>query len=152
MARISEQASADDSDAYRRSVAGFAALGYLWVIGCFVLALVLLVWSLYAMGHGRFKGFHVALLIVACGLLWTSVRALWFRLEAPQGVTLTQADAPALFKALERIRKKIKGPAIDHVLLDGSFNASISQIPRWGLLGGATNYLTIGLPLLLAVK
>ena len=151
LARISEQACADDSDAYRRSVAGFAALGYLWVMGCFVLAIVLLAWSLYAMSQDRFKGFHVALLIAAVGLLWTSSRALWFRLEAPQGAILTEADAPALFKALERIRKKIKGTAIDHVLLDGSFNASISQVPRWGLLGGATNYLTIGLPLLLAI-
>lgn len=151
LVRISEQASADDSDAYRRSVAGFAALGYLWVLGCFVLAMALLVWAIYAMGHGRFKGFHVALLIAAGGLLWTSLQALWCRLEAPQGATLTPADAPALFKALERIRKKIKGPVIHHVLLDGSFNASISQIPRWGLFGGATNYLTIGLPLLLAI-
>lgn len=151
LVRTSEQASADDSDAYRRSVAGFAALGYLWVIGCFVLAMVLLAWSLYALGRGRFKGFHVAVLMAAGGLLWTSLRALWFRLEAPQGAILTQADAPALFQALERIRKKIKGPAIHHVLLDGSFNASISQIPRWGLLGGATNYLTIGLPLLMAI-
>jgi len=151
LVRTSEQASADDSDAYRRSVAGFAALGYLWVIGCFVLASVLLVWSLYAMGHDRFKGFHTALLIAAGGLLWTSLQALWFPLEAPQGAILTEADAPALFQALERIRKKIKGPAIHHVLLDGSFNASISQIPRWGLLGGATNYLTIGLPLLMAI-
>ena len=151
LVRISEQASADDSDAYRRSVAGFAALGYLWVVGCFVLAIVLLGWTLHAMANGRLKGFHVALLIAAGGLLWTSLRALWFRLEAPQGAILTQADAPALFQALERIRKKIKGPAIDHVLLDGSFNASISQIPRYGLFGGATNYLTIGVPLLMAI-
>lgn len=151
LVRISEQASADDSKAYRRSVAGFAALGYLWVIGCLVLAVVLGAWGIYAMGHGRFRGFHVALLIAAAGLLWTSSRALWFRLEAPQGAILTEADAPALFQALERIRKKIKGPAIDHVLLDGSFNASISQIPRYGLFGGATNYLTIGLPLLMAI-
>lgn len=151
LVRVSEQASADNSQAYRRSVAGFAALGYLWVVGCFVLAVALLVWAAGAMVQGRIKGYHVVLLITAAGLLWTSLRALWLRLEAPTGTALAPADAPALFEALERIRKKIKGPPIHHVLLDSSFNASISQIPRWGLFGGATNYLTIGLPLLLAI-
>jgi len=45
-----------------------------------------------------------------------------------------------LFTVLERIRKKIKGPPIHHVLLDDSFNASICQRPRCGLVGGAVNY------------
>ena len=151
LVRLNEHASAEDSAAYRRSVAGFAALGYLWVVGCFVVAVVLLAWTLTAMAHGRVKGFHFVLLVTAGGLLWTSLRALWLRLEPPQGTAITAADAPALFEALARIRKKTKGPAIDHVLLDSSFNASISQLPRYGLFGGATNYLTIGLPLLLAI-
>lgn len=151
LVRLSEHASAEDSAAYRRSVAGFAALGYLWVVGCFVVAVALLVWTLAAMTQGRVKGYHFFLLLTGGGLLWTSLRALWLRLEAPQGAALTAADAPALFAALARIRKKTKGPAIDHVLLDSSFNASISQLPRYGLFGGATNYLTIGLPLLLAI-
>ena len=38
LVRLSEQASADDSRAYRRSVAAFAALGYFWVLGCLLLA------------------------------------------------------------------------------------------------------------------
>jgi len=151
LVRLSEHASADDSQAYRRSVAAFAALGYLWVLGCFALAIGLLAWALGTMGQGRIRGFHIALVVTAAGLLWTSLRALWLRLEPPCGRPLNAAQAPALFEALERIRKKIKGPPIHHVLLDSSFNASISQIPRWGLFGGATNYLTIGLPLLLAI-
>lgn len=151
LVRLSEHASADDSNAYRRSVALFAALGYLWVLGCLVLAVALLAWALSAMAHGRIRGYHIALVFTGAGLLWTSLRALWCRLEPPTGTPLPPADAPGLFEALERIRKKIKGPKIDHVLIDGSFNASISQIPRWGLFGGATNYLTIGLPLLMAL-
>ncbi len=103
------------------------------------------------MAHGRIKGFHFLLLIAGAGLLWTSLRALWLRLDVPKGAVLTAADAPPLFEALERIRKKTKGPVIHRVLLDSSFNASISQLPRYGLFGGATNYLTIGLPLLLAI-
>jgi len=148
---MSEHASADDSAAYRRSVAGFAALGYLWVVGCFVVAIAMLTWATYSLTHGHVKGIHFMLLLSGGYLLWTSLRALWLRLDAPQGAVLTAADAPALFEALARIRKKTKGPAIDHVLLDNSFNASITQLPRYGLFGGATNYLTIGLPLLMAI-
>lgn len=151
LVRLSEHASAEDSAAYRRSVAGFAALGYLWVLGCFVVAVAMLVGATYSLTHGRIKAGHLMLLLSGGYLLWSSLRALWLRLDAPQGAVLTAADAPALFEALARIRKKTKGPAIDHVLLDSSFNASITQLPRYGLFGGATNYLTIGLPLLLAL-
>ena len=151
LVRLSEHASAADSQAYRRSVAAFAALGYAWVIGCLLLAVTLLAWTIGLMLRGQFKGFYIGLLLAAAGLLWTSLRALWCRLDEPQGVSLLPADAPALFEALERIRKKIKGPPIHRVLLDANFNASISQYPRYGLFGGAVNYLSIGLPLLLAL-
>ena len=151
LVRLSEHASAEDSKAYRRGVALFAALGYAWVLGCLLLAAGLLAWTGSALLQGRFRGFHVWPLLAAAGLLWASLRALWCRLEPPEGLVLQPADAPALFQALERIRKKIKGPPIHRVLLDGEFNASISQQPRYGLFGGAVNHLTIGLPLLLAI-
>ncbi|ABE45704.1 M48 family metallopeptidase [Polaromonas sp. JS666] len=151
LVRLSEHASAQDSKAYRRSVAAFAALGYAWVVGCLLLAAAILAWLGSSLLRGQFKGAYIWLLLAAGGLLWTSLRALWCRLDEPQGVALSPADAPALFEALERIRRKIKGPTIHRVLLDGDFNASISQYPRYGLFGGAVNYLTIGLPLLLAV-
>jgi len=151
LVRLSEHASADDSRAYRRSVAAFAALGYAWVIGCFLLASAILVWLAGAWMQGQFKIGHAWLLMAAAGLLLTSLRALWCRFDAPQGVVLLPTDAPALFEALERIRQKIKGPPIHRVLLDADFNASICQHPRYGLFGGAVNYLTIGLPLLLAI-
>ncbi|OOG41026.1 M48 family metallopeptidase [Polaromonas sp. A23] len=151
LVRLSEHASAEDSKAYRRSVAAFAALGYAWVIGCLLLSAGVLAWTLGAMMRGQFKGGYIWLLLGAGGLLLTSLRALWCRLDEPQGVPLSQEAAPALFEALERIRRKIKGPPIHRVLLDGDFNASISQHPRYGLFGGAVNYLTIGLPLLLAL-
>ena len=151
LVRLSENACADDSQAYRRSVALYAALGYVWVVGCLLLSIAFLYWAGSAMMAGKFRGQMVWLLIVAAGLLWTSLRALWIRLDAPVGLEISRKDAPALFESLERIRKKIKGPPIHHVLLNAEFNASISQIPRFGLFGGAVNYLTIGLPLLMAI-
>lgn len=151
MVRLSEQASARDSRAYRRGVAAFAALGYAWVLGCLTLAVGLVAWLLPQLLHGRFRFGLLWGLAAALGLLWASLRALWVRMEAPEGVALRARDAPALFEALERIRKKIHGPPIHAVYLDAEFNASIRQTPRWGLLGGAVNTLSVGLPLLMAL-
>ena len=151
LVRMSEHASADNSRAYRRSVAAFAALGYAWVLGCLLLAVGLVAWVLPQLLHGRFKFWMVSLLIAAGGLLWVSLRALWVRLEPPDGVEVTALQAPELFDALARIRRKIKGPPIHKVWLNDEFNASIQQVPRYGLLGGAVNHLTIGLPLLMAL-
>lgn len=151
LVRLSEHASAENSDAYRRSVALFAALGYAWVVGCALLAGGVLWWVGGAMVQGHFRAAWLWLLLFAVGLLWSSLRALWLRLEPPAGQAITAAEAPQLFEALEKIRGKIKGPPIHHVVLNDEFNASISQHPRYGLFGGAVNYLTLGLPLLLAV-
>jgi Zn-dependent protease with chaperone function len=151
LVRRSEQASADDSARYRRGVMLFAALGYAWVVGSVLLAAGTLWWLSSVIMQGRFRAWYVGVLLTALGLLWTSLRALWCRIEPPEGVRIGPQDAPALFEALERIRRKIKGPPLHGVYLDGDLNASIRQLPRWGLFGGARNYLTIGLPLLLAV-
>ena len=151
MVRMSEIASAENSSAYRRSVAAFAALGYAWVLGCLVLALGMVAWALPPLLEGRFKFGFVMVLISGLTLLWTSLQALWLRSDAPDGVEITAVEGPALFEALERIRRKIKGPHIHHVYLNDEFNACIRQQPRYGLLGGAVNHLTIGLPLLMAL-
>ncbi len=152
LVRLSEHDSADDSLRYRRGVAAFAALGYLWVFACLALALGIIVSVVGAFGRGQ--PFGVArgwLLLFALALLWATLRALWVRLDEPQGVPLAREDAPALFEALERIRHKIHGPPVHRVYLDGEFNASIRQLPRFGLFGGAVNHLSIGLPLLMAL-
>ena len=152
LARMSEHASADDSAGYRRQVVAFAALGYAWVVGCVLVACGLLWWvaSMWS-DSGRFRIGWLWAVVFAAGLLWSGLRALWQRLEAPEGLPVTAEEAPALFEALERIRTKIKGPPIDRVYLDGAFNASVSQRPRYGLFGGSINELVVGLPLLMAL-
>ncbi|MCL2524041.1 MAG: M48 family metallopeptidase [Betaproteobacteria bacterium] len=149
---LSEQASAGNSRAYRRSVAVFATLGYLWVFACLALAVGIIVWvtGIWVQG-GRLRFGQVYPLLFALGLLWVTLRALWVRLDEPDGVELKREDAPALFDALERIRRKINGPPVHRVFLDGEFNASICQLPRYGFFGGSINYLSIGLPLLMAL-
>jgi len=152
LVRLSEHASADDSVGYRRKVAAFATLGYLWVIGCLALAVGMIASVAGAWGQGgRFSVARGWMLAFALGLLWATLRALWVRFDEPDGVELRRDDAPQLFEALDRIRRKIDGPPVHRVFLDGEFNASIRQLPRFGIFGGAVNYLSVGLPLLMAL-
>lgn len=152
LVRLSEHASADNSARYRRSVAAFAALGYLWVLGCLGLSVGIIAWVVSSLGRERFSVSHGWLLAFSLGLLWATVRALWVRFDEPEGKELSRDDAPALFEALDRIRSKIKGPPVHRVFLDDDFNASIRQVPRFGLFGGAVNSLSIGLPLLMMLN
>lgn len=151
LARTSEQDCANDSRAYRRSLIRFAALGYLWVIGCVVVALGLLALSVHHLLTERFGFVWLSLIFAACGLLWVGLKALHVPTEAPIGVRVTPEDAPELFKALERIQRRIKGPPIHEVYLDDEFNAGVRQVPRFGVFGGSVNQLVIGLPILMAL-
>lgn len=151
LVRLSEQASADHPDAYRRKVALFAALGYAWVLGCAVLGAALLAWCAQRAWTGHARIALIWPLIAGLGLLGSGLSALWLRLRAPEGIMLTADQSPELFKALDKIRRKVNGPAIDRVLLTPDFNASISQLPRYGLMGGAINILSLGLPLMFAL-
>lgn len=151
LVRLSEQACESDAPGYRRKVWWFAVLGYAFIALLAVAALALLgwLWSAYRSG-----GFRVAMLWGAVGagaLLLVCLRALFTRFEPPEGYAIDKNDAPELFRALERIRRAVKGPPIDVVLIDDRFNASIMQRPRFGLFGH-TNYLTIGWPLICAIE
>jgi len=84
-------------------------------------------------------------------IFFVVLRMFFMRLPPPTGVPLTRAQAPKLFSVLDKMRKKLKGPPIHHVLVNEEYNAAIMQRPRWGLFGGHTNYLILGLPYLLGV-
>lgn len=87
---------------------------------------------------------------VVAPVFFAVLRMFFTRLEPPQGRAILPQEAPHLFRTLDRIRKKMDGPPIHHVLIDKHFNAGILQLPKWGCFGGHTNYLTLGLPYLLA--
>ena len=76
------------------------------------------------------------------------VRSLWVRIPAPVGIPLRKEQAPALFETALRLSRDVRAPQVHEVILDGSFNASVVQIPRLGVLGWSRNYLTVGLPLM----
>lgn len=152
LVRESEIESANNSAVYRRSVIRFALLGYAWVLGCLALAVSVGAWVIAHTVQGQFRAAYIWLGIFALCLFWSSLKALWSGpSEEPEGIAITQEQAPELFKALERIRRKVKGPTIHAVYLQDNFNAAIWQRPRFGMFGGSVNYLMVGLPLLMGL-
>ena len=131
---------------YKAQVFGLAALGYgfLSVIVAILAGLGLA--AVLAIRHAPVLAVKLAIIVGA--LLFIVLRALWVRLEPPRGWKLTRADAPDLFKLLDRLRKELRTPPIHAVLVTPDFNAGASQIPRLGLFGWHRNYLLLGLPLL----
>ena len=79
------------------------------------------------------------------------LRMFFLRIDAPVGRELTRKEASKLFRVLDKMKKKLKGPHIHRVVIDREFNAAISQVPRFGLFGGHRNHLILGLPYLFGV-
>lgn len=135
--------------AYRSRVLMLALLGnaYLGAIVAllgflFVLALASILWL---------KALGVKLALVVGAFLWLIGKALWLRIEPPQGTGVTAREAPELFAMIEALRRDLRAPRFHHVLVTDEFNAGVAQAPRLGIFGWPRNYLLIGLPLLKAL-
>jgi Zn-dependent protease with chaperone function len=154
-----EQESAAAPRQYRIKVALLALLGF--AILALVLATVCI--GLIALvgiaGALMFTGGAALILLLKLGKLlfllaiplWftlkSAVQALFVRLPAPAGREVTRAEAPALFEALDDMRRKMSGPRFHHVLVVNDMNAAVVQRPAFGLVGWPRNYLLLGLPL-----
>jgi Zn-dependent protease with chaperone function len=124
----------------------FAALGIVYVFATFLVGLGFL-WAAWRFWVDHDPLFAIPFAVI--GLSLSFVALLSMRLGAPieQGVEIYEQDAPELFRILAKLRKKLKAPAIDRVVITEDYNAFISQQPRFGFFGTTTNTLGIGLPL-----
>lgn len=150
--RQREAESANDPVAFKRRVVFVSVAAYL-ALAVF-LALVALA-TYYGFGWARASqslrsqilfGLFVLSMVP---LFWVVGRFFLMRLDPPVGRALHRDEAPKLFETLDKLRRRLKGPPIHHVLIDADYNAAIVQRPRFGLFGGHTNYLIIGLPFLI---
>lgn len=137
--------------AYKAEVALLALVGYLYFIAMVVgLTVVFGLLTRARFGHASSLLVEGAMfsLAVAWTLWW------WSRIEfhAPEGYSLLRNEAPKLFAMIDGLSSQLKAPAVHYVLLTDEFNASIVQMPRFGLLGRPTNYLVVGLPLMQALS
>ncbi len=134
---------------YKLRVLLLALLGYGYVLGILAGTVALIVLVLL---YGRFNGFILKLEIVLLVFAGLILRALWVRLSPPQGLPIERRDAGALFEEIDRLRTSLRTPPVHQVLLTTELNASMSQIPRLGILGWQKNYLALGLPLMQALS
>ncbi|MCY7389636.1 MAG: M48 family metalloprotease [Burkholderiales bacterium] len=102
-------------------------------------------------GHTRQLIYTGLFTLTMIPVYFVVLRMFFMRLEVPAGREITRKDAPKLFEVLDKMRRRLKGPAIDRVVMDREFNAAISQVPRFGLFGGHSNHLILGLPYLFGV-
>lgn len=139
---------------FRAKVLLIGASAYL-ALACAVIGLGALLW-LACNDVGEHHGALATVRLALCALFLLPLLAIllsmfFMRLSPPEGRRLTRHESPKLFRTLDRLRTKLGGPAIDVVLLDDDFNASICQLPRFGLFGRHINYLVLGLPYMLGV-
>lgn len=144
VARLEERAR-QSPRGYRARVLLIALLGnaYLGIVlvalaALLALALVSVLWL---------KAAGAKLAFVIGVFLWMVLKALWIRLEPPQGSEVTAKEAPELFALIEELRKRLRAPKFHHVLVTDEFNAGVIQDPRLGIFGWYRNYLLVGLPL-----
>jgi len=136
--------------AYRRKVVLLALLGYAFIatlllvlVGLGVLVVVLAFSS---------SGIVLKFLIPIGALFLVILRALYVKLAPPEGVRVTQRQAPKLFSMIDEVRKRIQGPRVHEVRVDGDTNASVVQVPRVLGIFGSRNYLVLGLPYMNALS
>jgi Zn-dependent protease with chaperone function len=149
LVRRLEQEAAANPVGYRRRLGALAFLGYGYIAATLVLLLggaAFIVWMATSVNHVMVLLGKIGWALVV--LIYVVLRAMWVRLEPPQGRFLTIRECPDLFRLIEELRAKGDAPRVDHVLLTGDFNAAIVQHPRFGIFGGARNYLMLGLPLM----
>lgn len=146
-----ENQAANAPRAFRVKVILISIAAYAALFLNLVLIALLLAWAIFHMrehGASRLSIAVGALGLVTVPVFWVTVRALLTPLPPPGGRAVTRAEAPVLFDLLDKMRVKLGGPPIHHVLVDQEYNACIAQRPRWGLAGPSVNYLVIGLPFL----
>jgi len=134
---------------FRTKVFLMSISAYLVLLLLFLL-MGLLIYGIYAIsgpGH-RHYGAIFGLTIGVIPAIYVTLRAFLIRLEPPAGTEVTRKTAPALFKVLDKMQKKLNGPVFHRVVINDEFNAAISQVPRFGLFGGYQNHLVLGLPFL----
>ena len=146
-----ERIARGDPRRYRVRVTAMALLGYAYLLAVLVGGVALAAGALWLVGSGP-GGLALQLCILAALLAIDIVRALWVRLPAPAGIPLTRARDGALLQRVEEICRALGAPRPHVVLATSELNASVAQIPRFGVLGWQKNYLVIGLSLMRALS
>ncbi|QLG88466.1 M48 family metalloprotease [Chitinibacter bivalviorum] len=139
---------------FRAKVILISAAAYLLLFASLILLGLLLFWAFSTWQQRHSVMLLLALLGMAASIIpvqWIVIKMFLTRLPKPEGIEIHAKDAPKLFHVLSQLRRQLKGPAIDHVLITDDFNAAIYQRAKAGLFFGHRNYLMLGLPYLIGM-
>jgi Zn-dependent protease with chaperone function len=142
-----ERDAAAEPNEYKFRVLAFALMGYGYLLG--TLVLIVLVSLLLVL---KLKILSIKLVIPLLVVIVAVLRALWVRTSPPQGIPLSQSEAPALLELVRSVQVQLKCPPIHTILATSDFNAAIVAVPQLGILGWHRNYLIVGLPLMQAMS
>lgn len=135
--------------AYRNTVLWLGILGYGYILLLLVGTLGLIALLIALLFIARTGGALAVKGIVVLGLFALVVlRSLWVTFPKPEGIVLTQTDAPELWATVNRLRETMDAPPFHQILLTSDYNAAVVQRPLLGIFGWQQNYLLVGLPLL----
>lgn len=150
-----ETQAANAPRAFRIKVFLISIAAYAVLAVSLLLVVLVLAWSLNHVrerGMGRLAALATMFALMTLPVFWVTLRTLLTRWPAPSGRVVTRVEAPILFDLLDKMRAKLDGPPIHHVLIDDNYNACIAQRPRWGLVGPSVNYLVLGLPFMFGLS
>jgi Zn-dependent protease with chaperone function len=136
---------------YRWRLVLLIGLGYLYLVGVMFVGAVLTLGGvalLVAQPNLATIKLAVCAVVIGGSASWAILRALWVHIPPPEGLQVTEAEAPALFHVIRGICTRIGTPEPYRVLLVSQYNASVCQVPRLGIFGWYRAYLLLGLPMM----
>jgi Zn-dependent protease with chaperone function len=142
-----EDFAAKHPGAYKMRVALLATVGYAYLLLVVSVLLGIIVTVVF---YASINFVVIKILWIPLVLVGIVLRSLWITIPVPDGMELEREQAPELFDLIHEVTTALNGPKVHHVLLSDEFNASIVQIPQFGMFGWLHNYLVVGLPLLRA--
>lgn len=141
-----ERISRRNPGVYLLRVVGLVGLAYgyllLLLLGSLALSLTMVALMVYIPGVAIFGLFAFG------GIFFAVARGLWVKIKVPIGQPIKRELAPKLFALLDELRAALDCRPFHEVLIVGSMNAGVLQVPRLGIFGWHRNYLILGLPMM----
>ncbi|MEJ2346773.1 MAG: hypothetical protein P8090_15485 [Gammaproteobacteria bacterium] len=141
--------------AYLAGLALLAGLGYAAFLAAPLAGLYALVTLPRLVADGLAgHGWNPALLAgsVAAATCGLTVYLWRFELRVDGTYPLSATDTPALFTAIDALRKHQRSASITGVMLNDAFTIDLVSLPRRALPAGRQSHLLLGLPLLMCVS
>lgn len=150
LSRDAERELQHEPARYRLKVIALALTGYAFIAVVVGTLLTFFIASVnFVIAHHHLYG--IKLLFGLGVLLFVIFKALWIKKVLPEGIEITRTEAPELFRMLDELTTKLN-TKVDKVLVDSAHNAYVRQVAEFGFLGIYSNYLVLGMALMLTLR